>query len=436
MKTLMSFREKYSTNKQAIQKKVTLGGVYALIRNGLLKISDEQREMESKNIDYKTRAIKWILGLLIDIKNLSDDFTEIENMVDAICGKAGVKTSRLNTKGLPQVMECSLIRGQKMLFVSDGQHRYLNYLIDFIRGDIVINTNANLQDAWMEAQLVEILSVMPINGDDTATISWDTLPCEWKEALFDTEVILNCILCYTEEERAHRFYEVNTSKALSTDDTMKAQFGIYPMYKVIKEALIDPYNNSKANEGIVFGFKNEKNICLNAEEANRFRRCFPKKASAIPFIAQNILLSYVGDKKAGKYRWCNSDKQKAEIYKFFEMTKDWREEKCEKYLRTFVWDLCTVFKKVYGDSSINWRERRTFTTGVIYGLYNADNKKEFLAKAHDLAEKLPDRTLVTYQVGEKRDSICFDYLSTSHYNRRRPIAVYNAVSDFKKEAQV
>lgn len=424
-KSIASLR-KYSTNLQVQQRTVTLGDIMKLNEANVLQLADEQRVMEAKNAAYYERAARWILNLLVGLKN-NAWFMEAaaSSEIDNIFSQIGI-VAPIKDNSLPQTLEVSIKKEYPgVLFVSDGQHRYLNYLVDFINGDIVIDSKLNLKDAWLQSQLEQILKCAPNDGFDVKTIAWGNMSDDWKEAFCHIKVDMNIIKAGSEEERAHRFTEVNDAKALSSNDGTKAKYGGYTMFKSIRK-FCDAINASQDGEKIVFSFGTIKN-----EDADYLRAIMVQENSRLPFIVQNALLTYIGDDEAENLGWKYGKKHTQLIYDFFQLTKSWKEKRCNQLLSDFTQDLIKVSREVYSNGkkkdAVNWRMARTFTTGVIAGYYETGDE-EFLQAAHEVANAIDLDKVYSYKTEDgKTENLTMNALNNTYYNRKFPEAVKDAV---------
>ena len=352
----------------------TLGQMLELALKGLIVCDEEQRKMKT-NKSYKEHRLAFISSLLIAAFSDSSDFSEQSKK--ALTTYVGAPLTMILSE--IQLVGIKVINGK--LFLSDGQHRLLGYLLDFIKGAFCIKCTDDLKNDYLIRKMAEIFkwNVILEDGDTIKVITWDMLPDEIKDYILNIPVVAQCIEPLDKEEGNAFFTSLNSSIAVSNNELDNAKYCHYTMYKVIKEFHEALTSTTVGQQLSLFIGDNHKTF--SEKETRALKLLVPKNIkTALPMIAHAGLIVLLPRNMVKNYQWeRNNSNQSDHVRNFMKATEKMSKSQCEKYIRSLISNLLKIAKNMYeynfsGMSSCGgWP---SLTVGQMYAMHTTTIPKE------------------------------------------------------------
>lgn len=350
---------------------MTIGDVIRAINAGRVLIPREQRAMENKRTEkYKEKAIAFITDLLLHTFCSSpvDDKT-IKVLKDTFGSDIVIENNVAQFIGLS-------IDEDGFIYLSDGQHRFMHYLLDWMNGIIVIPYGMNSHSDFTEnaiRQLFECVDLKEGDGceNENKYIAASMLNKQDMNKLMNYRVIATVVASRSADERAALFIAMNTCTVMKQYDLLNAAYGHYNAWQAIASvhASLTAVDIHK-NEPITF----ECGKQYNANDAKILRMLFwAKNSTFVPFVAHAGLLTYLNKKqRSGEYQWLKSSEQSqaTQVANFFKATENMTREECDKMLVKMMDDVVKIGHKFY-DNNDSLMARATGLRSLIVGQMHA-----------------------------------------------------------------
>ena len=401
---------------------MTIGAVIKAINDGRVFIPREQRKMESKNSpEYKKKATAFVSSLLIHA--FCD--TKFSNKLHKTLADAFGNDVVLEN-GVPQFIGLS-VDENGIIYLSDGQHRFLHYLMDFLNGDLVIAYNTKFNSDFTERAMKELFDCVELaEGDghkvENKTISIDMLSEEDKAMLMNIRVIAAVVESIDEEERAALFVAMNSCTPIKQHDLANASYGRNKAWQSIESvnASLAAVDCDK-NEGVTF----ECGKRYNANDARILRNLFYAPMSTfVPIVAHAGLLTYLNKKQRnGEYQWLYSSEQSQadQVRNFMKVTENMSREECDKLLVKMMDDIVKIGHKIYEDRDDVMKQAKgmkSLLVGQMHAMHNSGlSKNEFYQIASEITFDLTIRHVYKPE-GATRDYTAA-YFNNGHKSRSK-----------------
>lgn len=404
--------------------------IYALLQaliNGKVMIPREQRKMENKGAEYKKKSESFVAHLLIH--------AFLEGVVDDKMRKTLRSTfgdDIVVVQGVPQFIGIS-IDEDGYIYLSDGQHRFLHYIMDFIRGDMVLRYDTDFGNDFINDAMKILFNAVELDIGEGKTnsdkyISKNMLAPSHMEKILNTQVIAAVVEAVDEDERAALFIAMNSCTPIKQVDLDNAAFGRYNMWQCIESIMnaLEAVDCDK-NECVTFEFKKK----YNAEDTKILKTLFyAKMRTLVPIVAHAGLLTYLSDKQRREYQWKYSTQSQAEqVRVFFKATEKMSRKACDKLLIKMMNDVIKIGRKIYGgdiDTMKHVKSMKSLLVGQMHAMNTCDlDESEFFEIAFNISNELVYNYVYTPGDGSKECPAA--YFNNGHHSRTKNEKFYNLV---------
>lgn len=392
------------------------------IKEGKVLIPREQRKMENKaSADYKKKATAFVANLLLHV---FCDYEIDQSWQDRVTKLFGDDIVIEN--GVPQFIGLSIDAENGYIYLSDGQHRFLHYLQDFINGDLKIyytskfgndfTTNAvkSLFDNCVE------LEDGDGNTDENKYISYTMLSEADVEALMNVRIIAAVVDAVDEDERAALFIAMNSCTPIKQHDLANAAYGKHDMWQAIT-SVHDSLAGVDCDKDEPLTLENGQQY--TAHEAHILKQLFYGQISTfVPMVSHAGLLTYLSKKQRHDYQWLSSDTQTQveQVSNFFKATEKMNREECDKMLVKIMNDMIKIGHNVYEDRLDVMKQARglkSLTVGQLHSLNTSGlSKKEFYNIASEITF---DIIRCGYTPAGSNHLYGVSYFNNAHRSRRK-----------------
>ena len=401
----------------------TIGEIYNCVKNNLIRIPIEQRELGSTETKtFINKAVSYICSLLLEVFSTNYETSYISNILSK---KLGVKNPDVR-EHTSQFMAITIDENEN-LWLEDGHHRY-EYLHLLILGLLVIRNDIDLKNNFLNSVIDDIFNAIQLedgegNLDSDKAISIFSLSDEQMEKLFSLPVVVPIVMSSEYEERASVFIRYNSCTPPKTNDLVHANYAVYNMWIAI-EKLHKALNKVKPDTGLTL-FNNR--IQYDAQDAAKLRALlYAPMGTFVAMIAHAGLLTFLSKKTVKDYQWVRGDNdQQKQINSFFKATASFSIEECYDYLIAILNKAIQTARTCY-DNDVkkmsDCNKMRSLVIGQLHAVHNFAQFKTkrsiFNEKAFELTSKISlDEGYRPYPDSEKiyqrKD------FNTAHYSRER-----------------
>lgn len=417
-------------NTQSIPKRGVYGTatlpIWVLIealRLGKIKIPVEQREMENKNKAYYKKA-KSFIGFLMIQSFVADD--DITGMTKVLQGAFGVNVTVIG--GVPQLIGIS-IDADGNIYLSDGQHRFLNYLMDFIQGNFAIEYGFDFGNKFMNDSMRSIFDNIKLEDGDGTEDSQKKISiqifeeADWKK-LVGLNLTAATVQTDDDDERASLFVSMNTATPIRPCDIDHAIYAKYNMWIAIEEVRNTLDTITKNTEYVTF----DCGKTYDNEEARILRTLFyAPMRTLVPMVTHMGLLTFLPKNITKKYQWQYTNQTQVEqVRAFFTGTHSMTLEECRAFLAKIMDEIIKIGEICYeGDFNMmdSAKGLKSLLVGQLHAQANAKkcgiSKKEFKEKAAGITADIIDNAYRPIGHPEDKDPFGRNDFNNAHHNRKK-----------------
>ena len=315
-------------------------------RERTIFVPKEQRDVTDRGVAYERKRNAFIAHVLIHTfmdNNISKETEEI--LQDKIGDGVVIENGTIQFVGIS-------MDANKNIYLSDGQHRFLNYLRDFFNGTAKLTRDFDFGSDYLNNNMKKFFdAIVTVDGDGPKkkiAISKDLFTEEDLEKIGAQRVVGQFVRTNDDEERSTLFVAMNLGTQITQANLDKANHGNENAYVAIEglhEALSGAKKGEPANwEGVRM---------FNVQETKVLKTLFDAKMSTlVPLVAHAALLTYLPKKLIGdKYQWIDSNNQTQaeQVRNFFKATHKMSVAECQKLLMKMVNDVLAIGSIMYVD---------------------------------------------------------------------------------------
>ena len=417
-------------NKEKITK---TGGIYATAKlsikslldaldEGKVRVPIEQRKMEAKDKKYKQKAERFIAYLLINAFQSSDTCESARKDLEKVFG-ADIEI----VNGIPQLIGLS-IDEDGVIYLSDGQHRFLNYLKDFKDGVLIIKNGTDFGGDFINERMDDIFNAIEFEDGDGASekdkvIAISIFEQEDLDIILDMKLTASIVKSEDFDERAYQFLSMNSTTAISTNDLDRAAYVQYPMWDAI-EKVHNSLRSITKDEGICFT-KGKIYDVYEAQELRALLNC--RFSTFVPMIAHMGLLTFLPKDMIKDYQWLyKGQKQPEQTRNFFKATENMTTEECNQYLMNIMDAVLEVADVCY-DHELEEMQAANKARSLLVGQLEAFHSLRNSVIPEETFDQLANE--ITYKVlfdggyrpiGKSKNDKAYDIskFNNAHHNRK------------------
>ena len=416
-----------------------VGALIDAIKAGKVLRPKEQREVKDTFSKYKKKCEAFIAYILIHAFSESEISAECKTAFENAFG-----TDIRVANGAVQFVGIS-VDADGYVYLSDGQHRFMYYLMHFFNGTAEIKYGTDFGNDFTNDRMADIFDAIELEDgdgceDEDKVINISIFSEDDKETIRNMSVIAQCVKTVDDEERAALFVAMNTGTAITQADLDKANYGNENMYQAIQEVR-KALDSVKDGEGVTL--PNGKRYSARATRilTTLFNA---QMRTLVPLISHAGLLTYLNKSQTKKYQWKNGSQTQAEqVRNFFKATHDMSKESCDKFLLKVMNDVVTIGSVVYEDEfSImdSAKGMKSLLIGQLHALRTCNiPSAEFADIAADITCQLVEQNCYSPVDGSRRRNgkpFTGAYFNNGHKNREKNelfakwvMAEYNAMKE-------
>ena len=417
---------------------MTVGALVDAIKAGRVLLPKEQREIKDTCSKYKAKCEAFIAYILIHAFSESEMTAECKAAFKNAFGEDIVIS-----RGVAQFVGIS-VDADGYVYLSDGQHRFMHYLMDFFNGTAEIKYGTDFGNDFTNARVANLFDAVELEDgdgceDEDKVININIFDEDDIATIRNTTVIAQCVKTADDEERAALFVAMNTGTAITQADLDKANYGNENMYQAI-QAVHKALDAVKMGESVTM--PNGKRYSARATAI--LKTLFDAQMrTLVPLLAHTGLLTYLNKAQTKKYQWKNgSQTQATQVRNFFKATHDMSEEACNKFLMKVMNDVVSIGSMVYEDDESymdSAKGMKSLLVGQLHAMRTCDIPSAVFAEiAADITSQLVEQNGYRPADGSLRKGKPYtgSYFNNGHKNREKNelfakwvMAEYNAMEE-------